>query len=93
MELWFQVAKRQKIALARAFYHDRDILVLDEAASALDNDTEQKIVKEISLLKRNKTIIMIAHRTSTLKHCDKIFKIKNGKISDSLTYKELIQRE
>ena len=85
--------QRQRIALARAFYHDRDVLVLDEATSALDNDTEQKIVKEISLLKRNKTIIMIAHRKSTLMHCDKIFKIKNGKISDSLTYKELIQKE
>ena len=84
--------QRQRIALARAFYHDRDVLVLDEATSALDNDTEQKIVKEISLLKRNKTIIMIAHRKSTLMHCDKIFKIKNGKISDSLTYKELIQK-
>ena len=46
--------QRQRIALARAFYHDRDVLVLDEATSALDNDTEQKIVKEISLLKRNK---------------------------------------
>ena len=74
--------QRQRVALARAFYHGRDILVLDEATSALDNETEQEIVEEIQRLKGYKTMIVIAHRLSTLKHCDRIYKIEQGKIVD-----------
>jgi len=70
--------QRQRIALARAFYNRRDVLIMDESTSALDDDTENEILNEIKRLKGRKTIIIIAHRLSTLKHCDRIFHLKNG---------------
>jgi len=82
--------QRQRIALARAFYHNRDILVMDEATSALDNETESEIVEEIKSLKGNKTLIVIAHRLSTVKHCDYIYKIEKGKITKSGNYQSVI---
>ena len=63
--------QRQRMALARAFYHEREVLVMDEATSALDNETELEIIEEIKLLKGQKTLIVIAHRLSTVQHCDK----------------------
>jgi ATP-binding cassette, subfamily B, bacterial PglK len=75
--------QRQRVALARAFYHRRDVLVMDESTSSLDNKTEKEIIKELKLLKGNKTIIIIAHRLSTLKYCDRIFKIDNGEIVEN----------
>lgn len=72
--------QRQRIALARAFYHNRDVIVMDESTSALDNETEKEIVENIQLFKGKKTLIIIAHRNSTLKYCDVIFKLENGKI-------------
>jgi ABC-type multidrug transport system fused ATPase/permease subunit len=82
--------QRQRIALARAFYHEREILVLDESTSALDNETEQLIVQEIKSLKGKKTFIMIAHRLSTLAHCDKIYHVDDGRILESGSYEDLI---
>jgi len=82
--------QRQRVALARAFYHNRDILVMDEATSALDNETESEIVEEIKSLKGNKTLIVIAHRLSTVKHCDYIYKIEKGKITKSGNYQSVI---
>ena len=82
--------QRQRVALARAFYHERDILVMDEATSALDNETEQEVVDEIRQLKGSKTLIVIAHRLTTLKYCDKIYELKMGEIVNIGTYKELI---
>ena len=73
--------QRQRLILARAFYHGRDFLIMDEATSALDTATEEKIIDEITNLKKNVTVIMIAHRLSTLKNCDYIFEIKNGQIT------------
>ena len=74
--------QRQRIALARALYHKRDILVMDESTSALDNETEKEIVKEIKALKGTITMIVIAHRTSTIEHCDVIYKLNKGSIID-----------
>lgn len=70
--------QRQRVSLARALYHDRQILVLDEATSALDKATEREIIREIDSLKGKKTIIIIAHRLSTLHKCDKIYEIVDG---------------
>ncbi|MBI96764.1 hypothetical protein CL656_06435 [bacterium] len=72
--------QRQRIAIARAIYKSRNILVLDEATSALDDSTEEKILRSILDMYRNLTIIMVTHRTSTLKNCNRIFKVQNGKI-------------
>jgi ABC-type multidrug transport system fused ATPase/permease subunit len=72
--------QRQRIGIARALYNNPEILILDEATSALDSDTETLILNEILQYKRNKTIIVIAHRLSTLSNCDKIIEISNGMI-------------
>ena len=80
--------QRQRIGIARALYHDPEILVLDEATSALDTETEEEIIKSIEILHNIKTILIVAHRYSTLKYCDKIFNLENGNIS--LVEKKLI---
>ena len=82
--------QRQRVALARAFYHGRDVLVLDEATSALDNETEKEIVAEIKRFKGKKTMIIIAHRFSTVEHCDRIYKLEKGKIIASGTPQEML---
>jgi ATP-binding cassette, subfamily B, bacterial PglK len=82
--------QRQRVALARAFYHGRNILVMDESTSALDNETEREIVSEIQRLKGRKTIIVIAHRVTTLKHCDKIIRLEKGRIVEQGTYRSII---
>ena len=72
--------QRQRIAIARALYGQPEILVLDEATSALDINTEEKIMGEIYKISQEKTLIIIAHRLSTLKKCDKIYKVESGTI-------------
>lgn len=72
--------QRQRIGIARALYRNPQILVLDEATSALDNDTERSVMSSINSLKHSKTIIIIAHRLSTVKNCDIIYKISKGRI-------------
>jgi len=73
--------QQQRIGIARALYNDPEILVLDEATSALDNETEKKIMDEIYHASENKTLIVIAHRLSTVERCDRTVKIENGKIT------------
>lgn len=72
--------QRQRVILARAFYHGRHVLVMDEATSALDRDTEREIVEEIRQLKGRHTIVVIAHRPSTVQHCDRICLLENGRL-------------
>lgn len=74
--------QKQRIAIARALYDNPEILVLDEATSALDNETEAKIMEEIYKISENKTLLIIAHRLSTIEGCDRVLKIKEGKIID-----------
>lgn len=82
--------QRQRIGIARALYHNPDVLVLDEATSSLDGITEEVIIDAITSLSHKKTIIMIAHRLSTVKECDVIHFMANGKIVDSGTYEYLM---
>lgn len=70
--------QRQRVAIARALYNNPEILILDEATSALDNEVEKAIMESIDALKGNKTLIIVAHRLSTLKNCTHIYEIKDG---------------
>ena len=70
--------QRQRIGIARALYMNPDFIVLDEATSALDNKTEAELMKSINSLRGYKTMIIIAHRLSTLDSCDRIYKLDNG---------------
>ena len=83
--------ERQRIGIARALYRNPQVLILDEATSALDNLTEQLVMKEIQKVGDNKTIIMIAHRLSTVKKCDIIFFLEKGELKAQGTYEELIK--
>ncbi len=71
----------QRIAIARAIYKNAEILIMDEATSALDNKTEQEIISEIHSLSKEMTVLMVAHRLSSLDYCDRVIKFENGKIS------------
>ena len=82
--------QRQRIALARALYHNRSVLIMDEATSSLDNVTEREIVDEIQMLKGNTTMIVIAHRYQTLEHCDPIYRLEEGKIVEVTTFEKLV---
>jgi ATP-binding cassette, subfamily B, bacterial PglK len=82
--------QRQRIGIARALYYDREILVLDEATSALDNETEGLISKALREIGSSKTTIVIAHRLTTVEHCDRIYEMSNGKILRSGSYQEIV---
>lgn len=82
--------QRQRIGIARALYHDPRVLVLDEATSALDGVTENVIMSAIQKLAHQKTIIIIAHRLTTIKKCDSIYLLDQRKIAISGTYEELM---
>lgn len=81
--------QRQRVGIARALYHDPEVLILDEATSALDNETESEIASTIDSLSQSKTLLVIAHRLSTIQHCSKIVYMENGEIRASGTFKEL----
>ena len=72
--------QRQRIGIARALYHDPEVLVLDEATSALDNDTEAAVMDSINRLHGRKTLIIIAHRLQTIEKCDLVYRIENAKV-------------
>ena len=81
--------ERQRIGIARALYNKAELLVLDEATSSLDNKTENEVMRGISHMEFRPTILMIAHRLSTVKHCDSIVQLENGRIVAQGTYNEL----
>ncbi len=76
----FSGGQRQRVAIARALYFDTQIIIFDEATAALDNETEKALIDSIESLHGEKTLIIVAHRLSTVKNCDKIYEVKNGKI-------------
>jgi ATP-binding cassette subfamily B protein len=82
--------QRQRIGIARALYKKADVLIFDEATSALDNETERLVMKEIEGLGKDLTILIIAHRLTTLKGCDKIVNIDNAMVSIG-DYNEMIE--
>jgi len=84
--------QKQRLSIARSLYRNAEILIFDEATSALDNQTEQDVSDSIDALsKTQKTIIIIAHRLTTLKNCDRIYELKDGKIAAIHQYADLIK--
>ncbi|EDM72746.1 ABC transporter, multidrug efflux family protein [Roseobacter sp. AzwK-3b] len=83
--------QRQRIGIARALYHDPKVLIFDEATSALDNLTERAVIEAIQNIAHQKTVIMIAHRLSTVRNCDRIFLLEHGKAVASGKFNELVE--
>lgn len=75
----FSGGQRQRIAIARALYNNPQILVLDEATSALDNETESAVMEAVEALQGKMTLIIVAHRLTTIRNCDKIYEVKDGR--------------
>jgi len=82
--------QRQRVGIARALYHEREILVLDEATAALDNETEKLVTEAITSLSGQKTIITIAHRLSTIERCDRVYLLEHGHIAKAGSYREVV---
>lgn len=82
--------QRQRLGIARALYHNPNVLVMDEATSALDNITEKHIISAIEKLKGGHTLIMIAHRLTTVKNCDKLYFMEDGAIVQEGSYYDLV---
>ena len=85
--------QRQRIGIARALYHNPSVLVLDEASSALDTATELEVMQTVNTFRGDKTIIIVAHRLSTVEHCDKIFEFEDGHLVGQISHKELMGRD
>jgi len=83
--------QRQRIGIARALYHNPQVLILDEATSALDNLTEQAVMEAVHNLGHETTIILIAHRLGTVKACDTIFLLEKGELKAQGPFEELTQ--
>ena len=83
--------QRQRIGIARALYHNPKVLIMDEATSALDNQTEKVVMNAVNNLSKDMTIILIAHRLSTVKKCNKIFLLEKGKLKNEGTFEDLIK--
>ncbi len=84
--------QQQRIGIARALYHQPPILVLDEATSALDAQTEKEVMEAIQMLHGQKTILIVAHRLTTVEGCDVIFRLENGELQAAGTYMEIVQK-
>lgn len=83
--------QRQRIGIARALYHNPSVLVFDEATSALDNITERLVMEAVNAVRHEKTVIMIAHRISTVQHCDRIYMLEHGQVVAQGSYQELLR--
>jgi len=83
----------QRLSIARAILKDSNIVILDEATANIDPENEEKLIKAIDSLTNNKTVIMIAHRLKTVRNCDNIFVIDNGKIVESGNHEELMKND
>tara|TARA_B100000674_G_scaffold245066_1_gene201930 strand:+ start:337 stop:2154 length:1818 start_codon:yes stop_codon:yes gene_type:complete len=83
--------QRQRLSLARAFYRKSSVLILDEATSALDNKTEHEVMQALDIIGRRCTTIVIAHRLSTVRKCDQVFEVSDGRIKASGSFEDLVK--
>jgi ATP-binding cassette subfamily C protein len=83
--------QRQRVAIARALYHDPPVLVFDEATAALDSQTEREVSEAIAAVHGTRTVIAVAHRLSTVKACDQLIYLKDGRLAGLGTYQSLMQ--
>ena len=83
--------QRQRLSLARAFYRKASVLILDEATSALDNKTEYEVMQALDIVGRRCTTIVIAHRLSTVRKCDQVFEVSDGRIKASGSFEDLVK--
>jgi ABC-type multidrug transport system fused ATPase/permease subunit len=84
--------QRQRIGIARALYHQPSVLVLDEATSSLDTETEKGVMQAVQALQGDKTVIIVAHRLSTVEYCDRLYRLDAGRIVDEGTFDEVMNR-
>ena len=84
--------QRQRIGVARALYNNPDVLVLDEATSSLDTETEHGVMQAVQALQGEKTVIIVAHRLSTVEYCDRLYRLENARIVDEGTFSEVTSR-
>ena len=84
--------EKQRIGIARALYNKPKIMILDEATSSLDIDNENKILNEIYQSKKDKTLIIISHRNNTVKYCDSIYVMENGKVIDNGSFQKIMKK-
>jgi len=85
--------QRQRIGIARALYHNPPVLVLDEATSSLDLATEQGVMDSVNALHGEKTVLIVAHRLSTVSHCDRLYKLERGKVVEEGTFESVTAAE
>jgi len=85
--------QRQRIGIARALYHDPTVLVLDEATSSLDIATEDDVLQTVRALRGTKTILIVAHRFSTVAHCDRLYRLEHGRVVEVGTPMTLLATE
>ncbi len=84
--------QRQRIGIARALYHNPSVLVLDEATSSLDTETEHGVMQAVQALQGEKTVIIVAHRLSTVEYCDRLYRLEDSRIVDEGSFQEVIKR-
>jgi len=82
--------ERQRLGIARALYHDPDVLVMDEPTSALDYATEHEVIRVIDAMRGQKTVLVVAHRLSTVRSCDEIYMVRQGTVSGPLQYGDVV---
>ena len=85
--------QRQRLSIARAVLKDAPILVLDEATSSVDNETEEALQKSLEIISKDRTTIVIAHRLSTIRYSDSIIVLDDGKVVESGTHEELLDNK
>ena len=84
--------QRQRIGIARALYHNPSVLVLDEATSSLDTPTEHGVMQAVQALQGSKTVIIVAHRLSTVEYCDRLYRIEDSRLTEQGTFDEVVKR-